>query len=91
MIANYEPLPKKIEGVALLGIDDLKAKKGVNLSRAQIYRKIAAGTFPQQVHLSDRRIVFLEAEVDEWLRQRIAARKTVGVEVKERMRQLRRG
>jgi prophage regulatory protein len=87
---NYEDMPKKISGVVLLGIDELKTKKGINLSRAQIYRKIAKGTFPQQVHLSDRRIAFIEAEIDDWIADRIAERKAVADQIKKRMERVRR-
>jgi prophage regulatory protein len=79
----------KIEGLTLLGIEELKSKKGIRLSRSQIYRKIANGTFPRQVHLSDRRIVFIEAEIDAWLSERIAAREVVAEVIRKRMKRLR--
>ncbi|WP_033073486.1 helix-turn-helix transcriptional regulator [Sphingopyxis sp. MWB1] len=38
------------------------------LSRATLYRKIAAGTFPQQVKLAARCCGWRESEVELWLR-----------------------
>ena len=38
------------------------------LTRPTLYRKIAEGTFPQQIHISTNCIGWREAEVDEWLR-----------------------
>jgi prophage regulatory protein len=52
----------------------LKAEKGIAYSRPHLYRMIAAGSFPKPVHLSPNRIGFVEAELDEWLRSKIAER-----------------
>lgn len=38
------------------------------LSRATLYRKIAAGTFPHQVKIADRCCGWRESEVASWLR-----------------------
>jgi prophage regulatory protein len=38
------------------------------LSRATLYRKIAAGTFPHQVKIADRCCGWRESEVAAWLR-----------------------
>lgn len=38
------------------------------LSRATLYRKIAAGTFPAQYRIAERCCGWREAEVDLWLR-----------------------
>lgn len=38
------------------------------LSRATLYRKIAAGTFPAQYRIAERCCGWREAEVDVWLR-----------------------
>lgn len=43
------------------------------LSCTEIYRRIAAGTFPAQVHLGPKSVVWIEAEVNEWCIARIAA------------------
>lgn len=39
------------------------------LSRSSIYAKMANGTFPQSVKLSERAVGWLETEVQAWLNQ----------------------
>lgn len=43
------------------------------LSRSEIYRRIAAGTFPRPVSLGVRARAWNAAEVDNWVADRIAA------------------
>lgn len=38
------------------------------LSKSEIYRRIAAGTFPASVRLGLRAVAWYEAEIDEWIR-----------------------
>ena len=45
------------------------------LSRSTIYLRIAQRTFPKPVSLGGRAVGWIEAEVQEWLRQRIDARR----------------
>lgn len=40
-----------------------------SLSRAKIYRLIAAGTFPKQHRLSHKVAAWKETEVDQWIRE----------------------
>ena len=42
------------------------------LSRSTIYVRLAEGRFPQPVRLGDRAVGWIEAEIDEWVRERIA-------------------
>lgn len=44
-----------------------------SLSRTAINLRRAAGTFPKPVPLDGRRIAFVRAEVEQWIRDRIAA------------------
>lgn len=44
-----------------------------SLSRTAINLRRAAGTFPRPVPLDGRRIAFVRAEVEQWIRDRIAA------------------
>lgn len=44
------------------------------LSKSSIYDLMAQGRFPQTVRLGGRSVAFVEAEVDEWIATRIAAR-----------------
>ncbi len=43
------------------------------LSCSEIYRRIAAGTFPKQINLGPKSVVWIEAEVMAWCDDRIAA------------------
>lgn len=42
------------------------------LSCTEIYRRIAAGTFPSQVTLGPKSVVWIESEVLAWCEERIA-------------------
>lgn len=44
------------------------------LSKSSIYDMMAQGRFPQTVRLGGRSVAFVEAEIDEWIAARIAAR-----------------
>jgi len=43
------------------------------LSTSELYRRIAAGTFPRQVMLGPKSAVWIEAEVTAWCEARINA------------------
>ena len=47
-------------------------------SRSEIYRRIAAGDFPQPVKLGERASAWPEHEVTAWIASRIAARDAKG-------------
>jgi prophage regulatory protein len=47
-----------------LRLDSVLDRTG--LSRATLYRKIQAGTFPKQVRISERCCAWRESEVTEW-------------------------
>ena len=49
-----------------------------SLSRTAINMRRAAGTFPSPVPLDGRRIAFVRDEVEQWIRDRIAAARTAG-------------
>jgi prophage regulatory protein len=50
----------------------VKAKTGLPFST--MYEKIAAGEFPRPIKLSDRCSAWIESEVEEWQRARVAER-----------------
>lgn len=50
-----------------------KVKEHAQLSTSEIYRRIAAGTFPAQIMLGPKSVVWIEAEVLAWCEERIAA------------------
>lgn len=43
-------------------------------SKTHLYRLINAGTFPQPVKIGERRVAFVEREIDQWLQARVDAR-----------------
>lgn len=51
-----------------------KVKDYTSLSTSEIYRRIAAGTFPVQVILGPKSVVWIEAEVLAWCDSLIAQR-----------------
>ncbi len=50
-----------------------EVKTLTTLSTSELYRRIAAGTFPRQVMLGPKSAVWIEAEVMAWCDERIAA------------------
>lgn len=53
----------------ILRLPNVKARTG--LSRSTIYLRVAQGTFPTPIKLGDRAVGWIEAEVTEWLTQRV--------------------
>lgn len=45
----------------------------IGLSRSTIYDGVNAGTFPKPINLGRQSVGWIEAEVEQWLRERIAA------------------
>jgi prophage regulatory protein len=45
----------------------------VGLSRSEIYRRIALGSFPRSVPLGERAVAWDSRAVSEWVNRRIAA------------------
>lgn len=62
-------------GNRLLKRPEVEAKTG--LSRASIYSAIRAGTFPEPIPIGPNRVAWLEAEVDQWIAEKAAARKPI--------------
>ena len=52
-----------------LRLPEVLARTG--LSRSTIYVRLDQGRFPQPVSLGARAVGWIEAEVDEWIRERI--------------------
>lgn len=53
-------------------LPQVKARTG--LSRSELYRRMAAGDFPQPVKLGTRASAWNASEVDRWITGRITAR-----------------
>jgi len=52
-----------------------KVQQKVGLSRSTIYVLISKCEFPKNISLGDRAVGWLEADIDQWLDDRIAASK----------------
>jgi prophage regulatory protein len=63
----------------LITFSELRPLKGIGYSRDHLRRKTRAGEFPQPIALSERRIGWVEAEVDTWLEERAARREAPGL------------
>jgi prophage regulatory protein len=55
---------------AILRLPTVKTRTG--LSRSTIYLRISEGRFPKPVSLGGRAVGWIEAEVNDWLEDRIA-------------------
>ncbi|MDV7210757.1 helix-turn-helix transcriptional regulator [Azotobacter beijerinckii] len=62
---NPDQLPRRF--IKRQAVEDI-----TGLSCSEIYRRIAAGTFPAQVTLGPKSVVWIEAEVLAWCDDRIA-------------------
>ncbi len=58
--------------LSLERLPEVKARTG--LSRTEIYRRIAAGTFPLQIKLGEHASAWDSREIDRWIIGRIAER-----------------
>ncbi len=62
---------EKRRQVRFLRLPEVPARTG--LSRSTIYVRLDQGRFPKPVPLGGRAVGWIESEVDEWIRERIAA------------------
>jgi prophage regulatory protein len=51
-----------------------EVEAATGLARSSIYERMSAGTFPKPVPLDGRSVGWVEREIDEWQKQRIAER-----------------
>lgn len=51
-----------------------EVERRTSMPRSTLYEYIKSGKFPKPIRLTPRLIAFVEAEVDEWISQRIAER-----------------
>lgn len=66
MASTTQALP----ATKFIKLREIKAQ--TTLSTSEIYRRIAAGTFPRQVMLGPKSVVWIEAEVLAWCKARIS-------------------
>ena len=55
----------------LLRLPEVKATTG--LSKSSIYARIAEGTFPKQISLGPRLVVWVESDIQNWIGLQIQA------------------
>ena len=51
-----------------------EVKEKTTFSTSELYRRVAAGDFPQQVRLGPKSVAWVESEVNDWIDERIASR-----------------
>lgn len=56
----------------ILRLPDVQAKTG--LKHSAIYERIGNGSFPRPIPLDGKAKGFLESEIDDWIRKRVAER-----------------
>jgi prophage regulatory protein len=55
----------------LLRLPQVKAFTG--LSKSTIYARIAEGTFPKQIPLGPRLVVWVESDIQNWIAEQVSA------------------
>lgn len=68
----FQPVQRIDLGNRLLRRRDVEQKTGK--SRAAIYADIRAGTFPEPVPIGVNSVAWLEAEIDQWIADRLDER-----------------
>ncbi|MCP9851015.1 AlpA family transcriptional regulator [Cyanobium sp. Morenito 9A2] len=48
-------------------------KSVTGLSKSTIYARIAEGSFPKQISLGPRLVVWLESDIHKWMNQQVSA------------------
>ncbi|MDM1336581.1 AlpA family phage regulatory protein [Acinetobacter pseudolwoffii] len=64
---------QQTENVRLIRRKEVQAKTGLGAS--SIYAMMKQGKFPKAITLSERRVAWVEADVDLWISERIASHK----------------
>lgn len=64
---------KQIENPRLIRRKEVQHKTG--LSASSIYAMMKTGTFPQCLNLSERRVAWVESDIDRWIAERVESHK----------------
>ena len=64
---------QQIENQRLIRRQEVQAKTGLGAS--SIYAMMQQGTFLKAVNISERRVAWIESDVDQWINERIASHK----------------
>ncbi|RKG46443.1 AlpA family transcriptional regulator [Acinetobacter cumulans] len=65
----------KAQNLRLIRRKEVQAKTGFGAS--SIYAEMAKGNFPKPIQISERRVAWLESEIDAWIAERIASRTSI--------------
>lgn len=65
---------QQIENRRLIRRKEVQSKTGLGAS--SIYAMMKQGKFPKAITLSERRVAWLESDVDQWIAERINSRET---------------
>ena len=61
---------RQTENVSLIRRKEVQAKTGLGAS--SIYAMMKSGEFPQCLNLSERRVAWIESDIDKWIAERVA-------------------
>jgi prophage regulatory protein len=61
-----------------------EVEKITGLPRSSIYERMAEGTFPKPIPLGGRSVAWIEAEIIDWQKKRVAERERKGLCAKRR-------
>jgi len=50
-----------------------QVKQTTGLSKSTIYSRIAEGTFPKQISLGPRLVVWVESDIQNWIAEQVSA------------------
>jgi prophage regulatory protein len=50
-----------------------QVKASIGLSKSTIYARIAEGTFPKQIPLGPRLVVWVESDIQKWITEQVTA------------------
>ena len=65
-------MPRQTTAPRFLGLPEVREMRGPSTST--IYRWMTEGTFPKQIQLGSRSVVWLESDVTKWMVDQMAAR-----------------
>ncbi len=67
----------------LIPFERLAPEKGIQYSRAQIWRKVKDGTFPKPVKAGAARNAWLDSEIDAWIDRLVAERDATASSIRD--------
>ena len=68
---------QQTENQRLIRRKEVQAKTGLGAS--SIYAMMKSGEFPQCLNLSERRVAWIESDIDKWIAERVANHRATSV------------